>query len=95
MTYGCYSPDLKGKSLSGKYSIEECKEWCWGDHVICSEKYKTTGFALHIEFSKYWEFKFRPRWNCLNLGYLHISWATTRQLWADKIVWRPKDKESK
>lgn len=95
MTYGVYTTDLSGQSLGARYTIEECKEWCWGDHVVCSEKYKTTGFALHIEFSKYWEFKFRPRWNCLNLGYLHISWATTRLLWADKIVWRPENKEAK
>ena len=87
VTYGVYTKDLSCVSLSGR-DLEVAKEYCWGDHVVCSEKFKITGFALHIKFSKYWEFRLRPRLNYLNLGFLHISWETTRLLWADKIVWR-------
>ena len=91
-TYGAYTQDLTGVSISGK-DLETAKEYCYPDHVVCSEKYKTTGFALHIKFSKYWEFKLRPRWNYINLGFVHISWETMRQLWADKIVWKREAEE--
>lgn len=86
-TYGVYSKDLLGVSIS-KVDLETAKEYCYADHVVCSEKYKTTGFSLRITFSKYWDFAFRPRWNVLNLGFLQISWETERHLWADKIVWK-------
>ena len=85
-TYGVYTKDLTGVAISGK-DLETAKEYCYADRVVCSEKYKTTGFALHIMFSKYWEVRLRPKWGCLNLGFLQIAWEKTRQLWADKIVW--------
>lgn len=86
-TYGVYTPDLKGVALSGQ-DLKRAKECCWRDHVVCSEKYKTTGFALHIRFSKYWEVRLRPKQGVLNLGFLKIAWERTRMLWADKIVWQ-------
>ena len=90
-TYGVYTKDLTGVSIS-KVDLETAKEYCYQDHVVCSEKYKTTGFALHIRFSKYWEVRLRPKWGILNLGFLQIAWEKTRQLWADEIVWR-REKE--
>lgn len=86
-TYGVYTKDLSGVSISN-LDLETAKGYCYSDHVVCSEKYRTTGFALHIQISKFYEFKLRPRWNYLNLGFIHISWEVIRQLWADKIVWR-------
>ena len=92
MTYGVYTRDLTGVSIS-ELDLETAKGYCRQDHVVCSEKYNTTSFVLHLRVTKYWEFKLRPRWNYLSLGFIHISWETTRQLWADKIVYDPQAKE--
>ena len=85
-TYGVYTQDLTGVSISN-LDLETAKRYCYQDHVVCSEKYRTIGFALHIRISKFWEFRLRPRWGYINLGFINISWETIRQLWADKIVW--------
>lgn len=90
MTYGVYTRDLTGVSISN-LDFETAKGYCYRDQVVCSEKYKTTGFALHLRFTKYWEFNLRPRWNFLKLGFIHVSWETTRLLWADKIVYDPQE----
>lgn len=95
MTYGVYTNDLKGVSINDT-DFETAKSWCSPNHVVCSEKIVTTGFEVRIRISKYWEFRVRPQWGILNLGWLKIEWRRTTQLWADKVVWDPeKDKEVK
>lgn len=94
MTYGVYTSDLKGNSLSQKYSIDECKEWCYGDHVICSEKDRVCGVSLTVGWHKYWAFRFKWYWNELELGFLTFNWHVNKYKWADKIVWRPENKEA-
>lgn len=95
MTYGVYTSDLSGQSLGERYTIEECKEWCWGDHVICSEKDKVSGISVTVSWHKHWAFRFKWYWQEMELGFLRITWNVNKYKWADKIVWRPENKEEK
>ncbi len=90
MTYGTYTRDLKGCGLSGQ-SFKEAKEYCLGDKVVCSEKDITHGFAIRFAFTKSWEFRFKPYWSYVKLGFIHISWERLHYKWADKIVWTKED----
>lgn len=86
MTYGTYTPDLKGCGLSGQ-SLEDAKRYCLGDKVVCSEKDVTIGWAIRFAFTKSLEWKFSPFWHAIDLGFIHISWERLHYLWADKIAW--------
>lgn len=86
MTYGTYTPDLKGCGLSGQ-SLEEAKRYCLGDKVVCSERDVTVGFAVRFAFTKNWEWRIRRSWQCADFGFVHVSWERLHHLWADKIVW--------
>ena len=86
MTYGTYSRDLTASSLQG-VSLEDAKKYCWGDRVVCSEKDVTFGFAVRIAFTTSWEFRFKPFWNEIKLGFMKVSWERLKYKWADKIVW--------
>lgn len=90
MTYGVYTRDLKGCSLGGQ-NLKEAKEYCRGDKVVCSEKDITFGFAVRFAFTNVWEWKFRPFWQELDIGFIHISWERLHFTWADKIVWTKED----
>lgn len=93
-TYGVYTSDLTGQSLSNKYSIDECKKWCYHDYVICSEKDRVCGVSLAVVWHKYWEFRPRWHWGELGLGFITFRWHVNKYRWADKIVWRPESEVS-
>lgn len=87
MTYGVYSADLKGVSLSG-VSIETARKYLHGDRVICSEKRIRTGFEISVAFKwKHFAFRFRPYGDdAILIGPLMISWRVLTYVWADKVV---------
>lgn len=95
MTYGVYTSDLTGKTLGNQYTIDDCKKWCYHDHVICTEKYRVSGVSLTVGWHIYWEFRFRWRWGELELGFLTFRWCVNKYKWADKIVWRPESEVAK
>ena len=95
MTYGVYTEDLKASYLSGIHSIEDCKRYCYSGRVICSEKQKRSTFEIRLYFHKWWEIKFSFRMHHLELGWLTITWGWDYYTCADKIVWRPENKEEK
>ena len=87
MTYGVYSADLKGVSLSG-VSIETARKCLYGGKVICSEKRIKTGFEITFTFKwRYLQFRFKPRLDdAIQIGPLEIGWRALSYIWADKIV---------
>jgi len=87
MTYGTYTPDMKACGLSG-VSLAEAKQYCFGDHVVCSERDVTCGWAVRVAFTDRWEWRLRRRWSSsIDLGFIHISWERLHYPWADKVVW--------
>ena len=95
MTYGVYTQDLKGCSLSGNHTIDECKEWCYKGKVICSEKDRKCGFTLSVLWHEWNRIKLSLFWQRFELGWLTFTWSVNRYKCADKVVWRPEDKEAK
>jgi hypothetical protein len=89
MTYGVYTRDLKGVSLSERFSIDEVKKWCYKDHVVCSEKKIWCGWSITFRFHKWRGFRIRPYWNEWRFGFISIETKTHRYTWADKIVYDP------
>lgn len=94
MRYGTYTKDLKGASLTDT-DFETAKGFCREGQVVCTEKKQTIGFEIRIGFSRFWEFRLRPRFGYLYLGYLQIDWNKTSMWWADKVVWTPERGEVK
>lgn len=86
MSYGVYTADLKGVSLSGK-SLETCRRYCYPGHVICEEKTRKYGVAVEIEIRwKFLEMAFCPVWQYVAIGPLFIRWRSMKHTWAGKIV---------
>ena len=87
MTYGLYTPDLKGCAFSGQ-SLDKCRKYQHGEFVICTERESIYGF----EFRFCWKgdgwrhFKFYRYMRLLELGPLSFSWCWCKQLLADKII---------
>ena len=94
MTYGVYSKDLKGCSISG-VSKFDAMYLCYGDMVVCSEKKITRGFSIIFNFDKDWEWYFKPRLGLIKIGFIGISWHKRKKIWADKIVERNKKEKVK
>ena len=95
MTYGIYTKDLTGCSLHEMYNLEDDRRYLIPGHVICSEKKVRTGFVIKVEFSKFWDFRLRPKWGYLRMGYMEISWRSKTILWADKVVETAKEDSAK
>lgn len=83
MTYGVYTRDFKYASLTGSFSINEAKKWCYDDdHVICSEKKFWCGWSITFRFHKWRGFKMQPYWNGWQFGFASIETKTHRYTWA-------------
>lgn len=90
MSYGIYTRDLKGCALTDKRTVEEAKAYCNGDHVVCSEKTKCSGWFIGFDFHRWDRLHFSGRFG-LELGFVTIRWHLSKYLWADKIVYDPKE----
>ena len=95
MTYGVYTEDLKACSLSGIYTIDECKRYCYSGRVVCSEKERKCSFEVGLRFHGWWRIKISLLMKLFELGWITITWGWNYYTCADKIVWRPENKESK
>lgn len=91
MTYGVYTRDFKYASITECFSINEAKNWCYDDHVICSEKKFWCGWSITFRFHKWRGFKMQPYWNGWQFGFISIETKTNRYTWADKIVYDPQN----
>lgn len=91
-TYGVYTKDLSGKSLGGKWTVEEARKWCGddGNHVVCSEKKENYAFSVTLIFYwcvKDWKFRWRRYSDReVQVGPLVVRWDILNYVWADKVV---------
>ena len=85
MTYGVYTPDLKASSIQD-VDLETARRYCYGDHVICTERMKTFGFEVTFAIVDYWQFRFYRYLQEARIGFLRIHWRRLRYRTADKIV---------
>jgi hypothetical protein len=90
VTYGGYNRNLKSVSLSGQYSIDDCKKYLWRDtDVICSEKEVWCSLSIKITFHAWRGFRWF-RWDpSITLGFVTIEKKNNYYTWADKIVYDP------
>ena len=87
MSYGIYTKDLKGCSLSD-VTFEMARQCLIPGlgHVICCEKDKFCGFSLHVTWHTGWCFRIKPRLKYLELGFIGISWFRLTRKVPDHIV---------
>lgn len=90
-TYGVYTDDLKAYCQTGKRTIEECKEWCLPGCVICLEKDCIDGCEVVLRWHNWSRWKINFKW--LELGWITMYWSWCKYKTADKVVWRPEQKE--
>ena len=91
MTYGVYNRDLKSVSLSGQYSIDDCKKYLWYDtDVICSERSKWCSWSIRFLFHKWRGFYWHRYDDIKRFGFLSIEAHSNYYTVADKIVYDPK-----
>lgn len=90
MTYGVYSPDLKAISATDM-DLETARKYRYGDHVICTERWKTYGFEVSFAVVNYWQFRFWRHLGEARVGFLQIKWRRKRYRTADKIVEGPSE----
>lgn len=90
MTYGIYSRDLSGVSLSGKYSIEDCKKYLHWNHVVCSERRYWCSWSIKFIFHKWCGFRLRSYDGIKDFGFVSIEAHSNYHTWADKIVYDPQ-----
>lgn len=90
MTYGVYNRDLKSVSLSGMYSIDDCKKYLWKDtDVICAERRIRCAWIMELIFHKWLGFHYCRYENKIDLGFVSIATHSNYYTWADKIVYDP------
>ena len=94
MTYGVYTKDLHGCSLS-MTTLNNAKKYCHSGRVVCSEKEICFGWEWRIVFMWFfrdWRFRWKHRWdNTIYLGPFVISRSTLHYTSADKIVYDPQE----
>lgn len=90
MTYGVYNRDLKSVSLSGQYSIDDCKKYLWKDtDVVCTERRKWSALVVKLMFHKWRGFHYWRYDNQIILGFVSIETHSNYYTCADKIVYDP------
>lgn len=91
MTYGVYNRDLKSVSLSGKYSIDDCKKYLWRDtDVVCSEREKWCSWEVKLIFHEWRSFQYWRYYNQIILGFVSIEMHSNYYTGPDKIVYDPQ-----
>jgi hypothetical protein len=91
MTYGVYTRDLKSYSLSGQYSIDNCKKYLWRDtDVVCSERRIRCAWVVKFIFHKWRGFHYWKYDKMWILGFVSIVTHSNYYTGADKIVYDPQ-----
>ena len=85
MSYGLYTKDLSGMSLSNT-SLEACRRYLREGYVICTERWKPFGISFSVKWLGNWCLRYSKYARTLQIGPVAFSVEILRYLTADKIV---------